>query len=77
MLFGLAPMLWTNQRLPGDVLKEGSRGSGVGRSMRRWGALVVCEVALALLLVARRRVAGPIVPAACRRSIPGSIPMVC
>ena len=49
-LFGIAPTLWTSQRVPGDVLKDGCRG-GVSRRMRSWRrALVVSEIALALVL---------------------------
>ncbi|MFI5232970.1 MAG: FtsX-like permease family protein, partial [Gemmatimonadales bacterium] len=51
MLFGLAPALWNGARAPSDALKEGGRGDAGGTRMRRWGtALVVSEVALALVL---------------------------
>ena len=51
VLFGIAPALWNNQREPGEVLKDGGRGAGIGPRMRRWGnTLVVGEIALALLL---------------------------
>ena len=51
MLFGIAPMLWIGQRQPGDVLKDGGRGSGASRRMRAWRrGLVVSEIALALVL---------------------------
>jgi putative ABC transport system permease protein len=51
MLFGIAPMLWRGQREPGDVLKDGGRGSGASRRMRAWRrGLVVSEIALALVL---------------------------
>jgi putative ABC transport system permease protein len=50
-LFGIAPALWSGARAPSDALKEGGRGDIGGRRMRRWGnALVVSEVALALVL---------------------------
>ena len=51
ILFGIAPALWSAGRQPAEALSEGGRGSGQGRRTRRWGnALVVGEVALALLL---------------------------
>ena len=51
MLFGIAPAIWNGHRMPGDALKEGSRGAGMGTRARHWGnGLVVGEVALALLL---------------------------
>lgn len=51
MLFGIAPAIWNGHRMPGDALKEGTRGAGMGTRARRWGnGLVVGEVALALLL---------------------------
>jgi putative ABC transport system permease protein len=51
MLFGIAPAIWNGRRMPGDALKEGARGSGMGTRARRWGnGLVIGEVALALLL---------------------------
>jgi putative ABC transport system permease protein len=51
LVFGIVPILWTSRRAPGDALKEGGRGAGVGHRMRRWGRfIVVAEVALALLL---------------------------
>jgi putative ABC transport system permease protein len=51
ILFGIAPAVWNGHRMPGDALKEGSGGGGTSRRVRRWGnALVVGEVALALLL---------------------------
>jgi putative ABC transport system permease protein len=50
-LFGIAPALWNGARAPSDALKEGGRGDLGGTRMRRWGnALVVTEVALALVL---------------------------
>ena len=49
--FGIAPALWSAGRQPAEALGEGGRGSGQGRRTRRWGnALVVGEVALALML---------------------------
>jgi putative ABC transport system permease protein len=51
LLFGIAPAMWNSRRLPADALKEGGRGGGAGTRMRRWGdALVIVEVALALVL---------------------------
>ena len=51
LLFGLAPVVAGGRRLPADALREGTRGGSQGRRLRRWGdALVVGEVALALLL---------------------------
>ena len=50
-LFGIAPALWSGRRLPAEALREGGRTGSQGRRMRRWGdALVVGEVALALML---------------------------
>ena len=51
MLFGLAPALWTRHRDPADALKDGARTGSQGRRVKRWGnALVIGEVALALLM---------------------------
>jgi putative ABC transport system permease protein len=51
VLFGLAPAVWSGLRAPADALKEGGRTGSTGRRMRRWGsALVVGEVAIALLM---------------------------
>lgn len=51
LLFGTAPALWNGARAPSEALKEGGRGDLGGTRMRRWGnALVVSEVALALVL---------------------------
>jgi putative ABC transport system permease protein len=51
LLFGIAPALWGARRAPVEVLSEGGRSGSEGRRMRRWGdALVIGEVALALLL---------------------------
>ncbi|HSA56210.1 MAG TPA: ABC transporter permease [Gemmatimonadaceae bacterium] len=50
VLFGVAPAAWSGLRAPADALKEGGRSS-TSRSVRRWGnALVVGEVAIALLM---------------------------
>ena len=51
LLFGIAPALWSARRAPAIALQEGGRGGSAGARARRWGnALVVGEVALALLL---------------------------
>ena len=51
LLFGIAPAVAAGRRMPGDALREGGRSGTRGRRMRRWGeALVVGEVALALML---------------------------
>jgi len=51
LIFGVAPALWMRHRNPADSLKEGGRGAAQGGRAKRWGdALVVCEVALALLM---------------------------
>jgi predicted permease len=51
LIFGVAPALWMRQRNPADSLKDGGRGAGQGGRAKRWGnALVVAEVALALLM---------------------------
>ena len=51
LLFGVAPAAWSSRRLPADALREGGRAGSDSRRMRRWGdALVVGEVAVALLL---------------------------
>jgi putative ABC transport system permease protein len=51
LLFGIAPSIWGQRQLPANALREGTRSSGEGVRMRRWGnALAVGEVALALLL---------------------------
>lgn len=50
LLFGTAPALWAGHRSPAETLKDGGRG-GDSRRMRRWTeALVVGEVALAVVL---------------------------
>jgi len=51
LLFGVAPAIWRGRRAPADVLKEGGRLGSEGSRIRRWAnALVVAEIALALLL---------------------------
>lgn len=51
--FGLAPALQLARKEPSSVLRESSRGSRSGRRQRRIrGALVVSEIALALVLMA-------------------------
>ncbi|MGE0128688.1 MAG: ADOP family duplicated permease [Blastocatellales bacterium] len=50
ILAGLAPALKTRQRRLSETLKEGGRGAGGGRH-RAQGALVVVEMALALVLL--------------------------
>ncbi len=51
VLFGIAPVLWNNQRVPGEVLKSGGRAVGASAAMRRWGnALVIGEIAIAVVL---------------------------
>ena len=51
LLFALAPTLWSGRRVPAEALREGGRTGSAGQRARRWGgALVVTEVALALVL---------------------------
>ena len=51
MLFAIAPALRARRRDPADALSGGSRGGTQSRRARRWGdALVVSEVAIALML---------------------------
>ncbi|HEX5714677.1 MAG TPA: ABC transporter permease [Thermoanaerobaculia bacterium] len=54
LLFGLAPAVEATRMNLGDALKEGGKGAGGhnARSSRLRGALVVAEVALALVLLA-------------------------
>ena len=52
ILFGIAPAVWSGRRTPAEVLKEGGRCGSDVRRMQRWGhALVIGEVAIALLLM--------------------------
>jgi putative ABC transport system permease protein len=51
LLFGVAPAIWRGRRAPAEILKEGGRLASEGSRIRRWAnALVVAEIALALLL---------------------------
>lgn len=51
LLFGAAPALWARHRDPAESLKDGGRAAVQGGRSRRWAeALVVSEVALALLM---------------------------
>jgi putative ABC transport system permease protein len=51
LLFGIAPALWMHRRDPADALRSGSRSIAGGHRVRRWAnALVVAEVAIALLM---------------------------
>jgi putative ABC transport system permease protein len=53
LLFGLAPALQMSGSRLSETLKESGRGSSAAAGSRRFrGALVVCEVALALVLLA-------------------------
>jgi putative ABC transport system permease protein len=54
LLFGLAPALEATRLNLGDALKEGGKGAGghSARSNRLRGALVIAEIALALVLLA-------------------------
>lgn len=51
MLFGLAPVLWARRAVVTDALKEGGRAGTSGRAAGARGALVVAEVALAIVLL--------------------------
>jgi putative ABC transport system permease protein len=52
VLSGIAPSLLSSRANIGETLKEGGRGSAVGRTRHRLrGALVIAEVALALVLL--------------------------
>lgn len=51
ILFGIAPALWSRRRDPADTLKDGGRSGMQSGRAKRWGeALVVAEVALALVM---------------------------
>ena len=50
IIFGLAPALHASKPDPGNMLKEGARGSYSGRSRMR-SALIISEVALSLMLL--------------------------
>ena len=51
LLFGLAPALHLARSDPGATLKEGARGTGGRRATRTRAALVVTEIALAVVLL--------------------------
>jgi len=51
LLFGLVPALQGSATAPREALQQGSRGTVGGRAARMRGALVVSEVALAMMLV--------------------------
>jgi putative ABC transport system permease protein len=51
LLFGVAPAMWARHRDPAESLKDGGRAAIQGVRAKRWAsALVVSEVALALLM---------------------------
>jgi len=51
ILFGIAPALWSRHRDPADTLKDGGRSGMQSGRARRWAeALVIAEVALALVM---------------------------
>lgn len=50
LLFGMAPALWAGRRSPTESLKEGGRSGDSQRMRRLTSALVVGEVALAVVL---------------------------
>jgi predicted permease len=52
ILAGLAPAFYRPQTALSEALKEGARGSGAGPRRRVRGFLVICEVALAMVLLA-------------------------
>jgi predicted permease len=52
MVFGAVPAVEASRTDPNSALKEGARGSSSGRGGRLRGALVVAEIALALMLLA-------------------------
>ena len=49
-LFGLAPALFASRSNPNDSLREGERGSSLGKSPAR-SALIAAEIALSLILL--------------------------
>ncbi|OLD13603.1 MAG: hypothetical protein AUJ01_14945, partial [Acidobacteria bacterium 13_1_40CM_3_65_5] len=52
ILFGLAPALHISKTNVNDVLKDGGRNAAGGPRVRRWtGALMIAELALALILL--------------------------
>ncbi len=51
LLFGLAPAIGASHANVSDTLKQGGRNSGSAQARRTRGALVVAEVALALMLL--------------------------
>ncbi len=51
LLFGLAPAIGASRANVSETLKEGGRNSGSAQARRTRGALVVAEVALALVLL--------------------------
>jgi putative ABC transport system permease protein len=51
ILFGLAPALHASRPDPGNVLKDGARGTSHGRHNWMRSALIVSEVALSLMLL--------------------------
>ena len=53
-LFGLAPALFGSRANPNESLREGGRGSSLGKSPAR-SALIAAEIALSLRLARRRR----------------------
>jgi putative ABC transport system permease protein len=51
LIFGIGPALWHGSQRPSVALKEGGRSETGGRRIHRWGgALVVAEVAIAVVL---------------------------
>ena len=52
MVFGAVPAVEASRTDPNSALKEGARGTSSGRGVKLRGALVVAEIALALMLLA-------------------------